>query len=52
VINSYHSAVMQPDLTKVCGPLTHVFGWYDNEAGYGRRVVDVVRFISRNIINR
>jgi glyceraldehyde 3-phosphate dehydrogenase len=29
------------ELTKCSGTLVKLFGWYDNEAGYATRVVDL-----------
>ena len=36
-----HSCIIDAALTKCTGNLVKVFGWYDNEAGYATRVVDL-----------
>lgn len=42
-----HSCIVDSKLTNVMdGNLAKVVAWYDNEWGYSRRVVDVIRFIA------
>jgi glyceraldehyde 3-phosphate dehydrogenase len=38
--------VFDAALTSVNGNLVKVMGWYDNEAGYSERVVDLVSQLS------
>lgn len=41
IVGNAHSCVLDAALTKCSGTLVKVFGWYDNEAGYATRVVDL-----------
>ena len=41
IVGNTHSCVIDAALTKCTGNLVKVFGWYDNEAGYATRVVDL-----------
>ena len=42
IIGSTFSGIFDATLTKVEGRLAKVFSWYDNEAGYSNRVVDLL----------
>ncbi|MEQ9266312.1 MAG: type I glyceraldehyde-3-phosphate dehydrogenase [Balneolaceae bacterium] len=42
IIGNDHSNIFDSDLTKVDGTLVKVIGWYDNEAGYAARTVDLI----------
>jgi glyceraldehyde 3-phosphate dehydrogenase len=48
VIGNPHSCVFDPDLTSVIGNMIKVMGWYDNEAGYSNRLVDLVLRLSES----
>ena len=41
IVSNTHSCIIDAALTKCTGNLVKVFGWYDNEAGYATRVVDL-----------
>lgn len=45
VIGNSHSAIFDSLMTRVQGNLIKVLAWYDNEAGYSSRVVDVVKLL-------
>ena len=45
VIGNSHSAIFDSLMTRVQGDLIKVLSWYDNEAGYSSRVVDVVKLL-------
>ncbi len=48
VVRDTHSCVFDSLLTKVVdGDLLKVFGWYDNEAGYAARMVDMMNLVAR-----
>ena len=42
IIGNTHSVIYDSAITKVDGTLVKVVGWYDNEAGYSARTVDLV----------
>ena len=43
IIGNPHSCIFDADLISVIGNMVKVVGWYDNEAGYSNRLVDLVR---------
>jgi glyceraldehyde 3-phosphate dehydrogenase len=48
IVGNLHSCVFDSGLTKVMdGDLVKVFGWYDNEAGYAARMVDMMKLVAR-----
>ncbi|HET6245141.1 MAG: type I glyceraldehyde-3-phosphate dehydrogenase [Bacteroidetes bacterium] len=42
IVGNPHSCVFDPELTSVIGNMIKVVGWYDNEAGYSNRLVDLI----------
>lgn len=42
IIGNLHSVIFDAGVTKADGKLVKVLGWYDNEAGYSARTVDLV----------
>lgn len=46
IIGNPHSCILDAGLTSVKGNLVKVVGWYDNEAGYSNRLVDLVEKIA------
>jgi glyceraldehyde 3-phosphate dehydrogenase len=42
IVGNPHSCVYDSDLTMVIGNTIKVVGWYDNEAGYSNRIVDLI----------
>lgn len=42
IIGNPHSCIFDAKLTSVIGNMIKVVGWYDNEAGYSNRLVDMV----------
>ena len=42
IVGNTHSCIFDVDLTMVIGNTVKVVGWYDNEAGYSTRVVDLM----------
>ncbi len=42
IVGSSYSGIFDATLTKVIDNLVKVFSWYDNEAGYSHRVVDLL----------
>ncbi len=42
VIGNPHSCIFDSQLTSVIGNMVKVVGWYDNEAGYSNRLVELI----------
>ena len=42
IVGNPHSCIFDSDLTRTSKNVVKLFGWYDNEAGYSHRVVDLV----------
>ncbi|MDG2226577.1 MAG: type I glyceraldehyde-3-phosphate dehydrogenase [Flavobacteriales bacterium] len=42
IIGNTHSVIYDSKLTSVIGNMIKVVGWYDNEAGYSNRIVDLI----------
>lgn len=45
IIGNPHSCIFDSKMTKVDGNVVKVIGWYDNEAGYSARTVELVNMI-------
>ncbi len=43
IIGNPHSCIFDAALTSVKGKLVKIVGWYDNEAGYSNRLVDLLK---------
>lgn len=46
IIGNPNSCIYDAELTTVIGNMVKVVGWYDNEAGYSNRLVDLVLYLS------
>ncbi len=46
IIGSTFSSIFDSGLTKAHGKTAKVFSWYDNEAGYSNRVVDLIGIVA------
>jgi len=46
IVGNPASSIFDADVTLVNGNFIKVLSWYDNEAGYANRVVDLVQYIS------
>jgi glyceraldehyde 3-phosphate dehydrogenase len=48
IVGDRHSCIFDSGLTKVMGgTLVKVLGWYDNEAGYAARMVDMMKHVAK-----
>ncbi len=48
IVGNPHSCIFSPDMTNVIdGRLVKVVGWYDNEWGYSKRMIDLIRLMAR-----
>ena len=47
IIGSPYSSTFDSLLTSVVGKMIKVVAWYDNEAGYSNRLVDLVKYVSK-----
>lgn len=45
IIGNPSSCIFDAELTSVVGKMIKIVGWYDNEAGYSNRLVDLVKYI-------
>lgn len=45
IIGNPHSCIFDAGLTSAKGNLVKIVGWYDNEAGYANRLVDLIQLI-------
>ena len=43
IIGNSSSSVYDSLLTSVTGNMIKIYGWYDNEAGYSNRLIDLIR---------
>lgn len=46
IIGNSHSCIIDEELTSSKGTLVKIVGWYDNESGYGNRLVNLAEKIS------
>jgi glyceraldehyde 3-phosphate dehydrogenase len=48
IVGDHHSCVFDSQLTTVMRDnMAKIFGWYDNEAGYASRMVDMMRLVAK-----
>ncbi len=47
IVGNAHSCIFDSELTMVLGNSVKLVGWYDNEAGYSNRIVDLISKISK-----
>lgn len=48
VLDNPHSCIFDAQMTSVIEKMVKIIGWYDNEAGYSHRIIDLILFISKN----
>ncbi|MEJ2112609.1 MAG: type I glyceraldehyde-3-phosphate dehydrogenase [Flavobacteriaceae bacterium] len=42
IVGNYHSCVFDAQMTSVIGNMVKIIGWYDNETGYSKRIIDLI----------
>ena len=47
IVGNSHSCIFDANLTTVIGNTIKVVGWYDNEAGYSNRLVDLIEYLNK-----
>lgn len=47
IIGNTNSCIFDAGMTSVIGRLVKIIGWYDNEAGYSSRIVDLIGILSK-----
>jgi glyceraldehyde 3-phosphate dehydrogenase len=47
IIGNPHSCIFDATLTKTNGKLVKVFAWYDNEWGFSKRMVEVIKLMAK-----
>lgn len=46
IIGNSASCLFDAQLTSIVGNMIKIVGWYDNEAGYSNRLIDLARYVS------
>jgi len=47
IVGNPHSCIFDANLTSVIGNTVKIVGWYDNEAGYSNRLVDLIEYLNK-----
>ena len=47
IIGNTHSCIFDAEMTSVIGKMVKIIGWYDNDACYSSRIVDLILQVSR-----
>ena len=47
IIGNNHSCIFDAGMTSVIGRMVKIIGWYDNEAGYSSRIIELILQITR-----
>lgn len=42
IVGNTHSCIFDSDMTSVIGNMVKIIGWYDNETGYSKRIIDLI----------
>jgi glyceraldehyde 3-phosphate dehydrogenase len=49
IVGSSYSSIVDGLMTMKVGPLLKILAWYDNEAGYATRLVDLARLVASKL---
>ena len=47
IVGNTHSCIFDSQMTSVIGNMVKIIGWYDNETGYSKRIIDLICNLSR-----
>lgn len=51
VVGNTHSCIFDSQMTSVIGNMVKIIGWYDNETGYSKRIIDLIlKVIQKNAL--
>ncbi|WP_282136306.1 type I glyceraldehyde-3-phosphate dehydrogenase [Seonamhaeicola maritimus] len=42
IVGNTHSCIFDSQMTSVIGKMVKIIGWYDNETGYSKRIIDLI----------
>lgn len=42
IVGNTHSCIFDSEMTSVIGNMVKIIGWYDNETGYSKRIIDLI----------
>lgn len=48
IVGNEHSCVFDSQMTSVIGNMVKIIGWYDNETGYSKRIIDLIEKLASN----
>ncbi|TXG35721.1 type I glyceraldehyde-3-phosphate dehydrogenase [Seonamhaeicola maritimus] len=46
IVGNTHSCIFDSQMTSVIGKMVKIIGWYDNETGYSKRIIDLICYLS------
>ncbi|GAA4932013.1 type I glyceraldehyde-3-phosphate dehydrogenase [Algibacter agarivorans] len=46
IVGNPHSCIFDSQMTSVIGNMVKIIGWYDNETGYSKRLIDLLCYLS------
>ncbi len=53
IVGNTHSCIFDSQMTSVIGNMVKIIGWYDNETGYSKRIIDLICNLSeKNVFCR
>jgi glyceraldehyde 3-phosphate dehydrogenase (phosphorylating) len=47
IVGNPHSCIFDSQMTSVIGNMVKIIGWYDNETGYSKRIIDLIYKLSK-----
>lgn len=51
IVGNTHSCIFDSQMTSVIGNMVKIIGWYDNETGYSKRIIDLICNLSeKNVL--